>query len=415
MSAPTPGALTSGTAGGRALVTGIGVVAPNGTGVPAYWSATLAGKSGIRPLPSVGADYPLRVGGVAEDFVAGAHLPPRLTAQTDRWTAFGLAAATEAFADAGIDPTTLPEYEFGVVTGSSSGGNEFGQREIARLWSQGPQFVGAYQSIAWFYAATTGQLSIRYGARGPCGVLVSEQAAGLDALADARRLLRAGSRLVVSGGAEAPLSPYAIVCQLASGRLATGDDPHRSYLPFAADAAGYVPGEGGAILLVEREDSARSRGARGYAEIAGCAATFDPRPGTGEPGLRRAIEAALADAGQRPADVDVVFADGAGVREADRQEAAAIAAVFGPGRVPVAVPKTMTGRMYAGGAALDVVAAVLAIRDSVLPPAVGIGAPAPDCPLDLVLEVPRPARVRVAVVLARGYGGFNAALVVRAV
>jgi minimal PKS chain-length factor (CLF/KS beta) len=402
--------------GGRALITGLGVVAPNGTGVPAYWSATLAGKSGVRTLSTVGAGYPLRVGGVAEDFVVGDHIPSRLAVQTDRWTAFGLAAATEAFADAGIDPSTLPEYEFGVVTGSSSGGNEFGQREIARLWTEGPQFVGAYQSIAWFYAATTGQLSIRYGARGPCGVLVSEQAAGLDALADARRLLRSGSQLVVSGGAEAPLSPYAIVCQLASGRLATGDDPGRSYRPFAGDAAGYVPGEGGAILLVESERSALARGARVYGEIAGCAATFDPRPDSGAPpGLRRAIELALADAGQRPEDVDVVFADGAGVRDLDRQEAEAIAGVFGPGQVPVVVPKTMTGRLYAGGAALDVVAALLAIRDGVLPPAVGIDRPAADCPVDLVLEVPRPARVRVAVVLARGYGGFNAALVVRAV
>ena len=401
----------------RALVTGLGVVAPNGIGVEEYWSATLTGKSGLRRLEHLEpAGYPVRVGGVAETFVTADHVPARLAAQTDRWTALGLAAAALAFEDAGIEPATLPEYEFGVVTGSSSGGNEFGQREIERLWSQGPAFVGAYQSIAWFYAATTGQLSIRHGARGPCGVLVSEQAAGLDALAEARRMLRIGTRLVVSGGTEAPLSPYATVCQLASGRLSTVDDPDRCYIPFDRAASGYVPGEGGAILLVESEQSARERGARWYGEIAGYGATFDPRPGSGRPpGLRRAIELALADAGVSAADVDVVFADAAGVRELDRQEARAIGEVFGWGRVPVAVPKTMTGRLYAGGAALDVAAALLAIRDSMIPPAVGVEDLAADCEMDLVLNVPRETRVRVAVVLARGYGGFNAALVVRAV
>jgi act minimal PKS chain-length factor (CLF/KS beta) len=401
----------------RALVTGLGIIAPNGIGVEEYWSATLTGKSGIRRLAHLDpAPYPVRLGGVAENFVTAEHVPSRLAAQTDRWTALGLAAAVWAFEDAGVEPDALPEYEFGVVTASSSGGNEFGQREIERLWAQGPSFVGAYQSIAWFYAATTGQLSIRHGARGPCGVLVSEQASGLDALAEARRLVRSGTRLVLSGGTEAPLSPYAMVCQLASGRLSTVDDPDRCYVPFDVAASGYVPGEGGAILLVESEPAARERGARWYGEIAGYAATFDPRPGSPRPpALRRAIELALADAGVRPADVDVVFADAAGIRSLDRQEAEAISTVFGPGGVPVAAPKTMTGRLYAGGAALDVAAALLAIRDSVIPPAVGVEELAPDCRLDLVTNVPRETPVRVALVLARGYGGFNAALVVRAV
>jgi act minimal PKS chain-length factor (CLF/KS beta) len=214
---------------------------------------------------------------------------------------------------------------------------------------------------------------------------------------------------------EAPLSPFAMVCQLASGRLSTVDDPDRCYLPFQVGASGYVPGEGGAIVVVESGRSARVRGARPYGEIAGYAATFDPRPGLDRPpALRRAIEQALADARVNPSDVDVVFADAVAVRELDRQEAEAIAAVFGPCGVPVAAPKTMTGRLYAGGAALDVAAALLAIRDSVIPPAVAVTELAPDCPVDLVLDVPRETRVRVALVLARGYGGFNAALVLRA-
>src|SRR5205085_9750489 len=136
--------------------------------------ATLAGKSGIRPLRHLEpAPYPVRVAGVAEDFAGTDHVESRLVAQTDRWTAMGLAAAAMALTDAGLDPAHLgaagldPD-DLGVVTGSSSGGNEFGQREIQALWSKGPGWVGAYQSIAWFYAATTGQVSIRPGAQGPC-------------------------------------------------------------------------------------------------------------------------------------------------------------------------------------------------------------------------------------------------------
>jgi minimal PKS chain-length factor (CLF/KS beta) len=400
----------------RAVVTGLGIVAPNGIGVEEYWSATLTGKSGIRRLSHLeAAPYPVRIGGAAENFVTAEHVPGRLAAQTDRWTALGLAAAVWAFEDAKVEPAALPEYEFGVVTASSSGGNEFGQREIERLWSQGPSFVGAYQSIAWFYAATTGQISIRHGARGPCGVLVTEQASGLDALAEARRLVRTGTSLVVSGGTEAPLSPYAMVCQLASGRLSTVDDPERCYLPFDIAASGYVPGEGGAILLVESEQYAQARGVACYGEIAGYGATFDPRPGSGRPPtLQRAIELALADADVHPWGVDVVFADAAAVPELDRQEAEAITAVFGPHGVPVAAPKTMTGRLYAGGAALDVATALLAIRDGVIPPSIGVEKLAPEYELDLVRNVPREAPIQVALVLARGYGGFNAALVIRA-
>jgi act minimal PKS chain-length factor (CLF/KS beta) len=400
------------------VVTGLGVVAPNGLGLEAYWSATLAGKSGIRRLDHLEpAPYPTRVGGLVEEFVAENHLPGTLLAQIDRWTAIALVAAGMALEDAGVEPGSLPEYEFGVVTASSSGGNEFGQREIEKLWSRGPRHVGAYQSIAWFYAAASGQISIRHGARGPCGVLVSEQASGLDALGQTRRLVRAGTRLVLSGGAEAPLSPFALVCQMTNGRLSTSDDPERGYLPFDVAAAGHVPGEGGAFLVVEDARSAAARGVtRYYGQIAGYAATFDPHPGRHRPPtLGRAITLALADAGVRPDEVDVVFADAAGVGELDRREAAAINEVFGPGRVAVAAPKTMTGRLYAGGAALDVTSALLAIRDSVIPPAVGIAEPAPDCRLDLVLGVPRQRRVDTALVLARGYGGFNAALVVRAV
>jgi act minimal PKS chain-length factor (CLF/KS beta) len=151
-----------------------------------------------------------------------------------------------------------------------------------------------------------------------------------------------------------------------------------------------------------------------YGELAGYGSTFDPKPGSGrEPGLRRAIELALADAGLTASQIDVVFADAAAVPELDRVEAAALTAVFGARGVPVTAPKTMTGRLYSGAAALDLVAALFAIRDGVIPPTVNV-TPAAEYGLDLVTGAPRPAPVRAALVLARGHGGFNSAVVVRA-
>ncbi|MER5326835.1 ketosynthase chain-length factor [Streptosporangium roseum] len=399
----------------RAVITGIGVTAPNGLGTEAYWAATLEGRSGIGPISRFDpAGYPVRVAGEVSDFTAAEHVPSRLIPQTDNWTHLGLTAAAWALDDAGADPAAFPEYEMAVVTASSSGGTEFGQREIERLWSKGPSWVGAYQSIAWFYAATTGQISIRHGMRGSCGVVCAEQAGALDAAGQARQLIRTGTRLVVTGGTDASLCPYGLTAQHSTGRLSQGDDPGRAYLPFDVGAAGYVPGEGGAMLVVENAADAHARSAPViYGEIAGYAATFDPRPGSGrEPGLRRAMELALADAGLAAGGVDVVFADAAGVPELDLQEATAIRAVFGPAGVPVTAPKTMTGRLYAGGAALDLAGALLAIRDGVIPPTAGVTELAPGCDIDLVRGAAREARVGTAMVVARGYGGFNAAIVV---
>jgi minimal PKS chain-length factor (CLF/KS beta) len=396
-----------------AVITGLGVTAPTGMGHEAYWAATLAGRNGISRITRFTPDrYPVQLAGEIRGFDTAGCVPSRLIPQTDRWTHLGLAAADLALADAGAEPAGFSEYEMAVVTASSSGGTEFGQREIEKLWSKGPQRVGAYQSIAWFYAATTGQISIRHGMRGPCGVICAEQAGGLDALGQARRMLRHGARLVVTGGTDASLCPYGLVAQLSNRMLSTRADPGRAYAPFDVGACGYVPAEGGAIIITETVESAHARGARIYAEITGYAATFDPEPGSGRPpGLRRAMELALADARVPAAGIDVVFADALGVRARDLQEAQAIAAVFGPSGVPVTAPKTMTGRMYAGGAPLDVAAAALALRDQVIPPTITVRQVAPDCLIDLV-RGPREASLRRALVVARGYGGFNSALVI---
>ena len=400
----------------QVVVTGLGVVSPNGFGVDDYWDATRASRSGIGRIRRFDPErYPSKLAGEVDGFAVEEHLPSRLVPQTDRMTQLALVGAGHALADAGVSTEEADEFGMGVMTASTSGGFEFGQAQLKNLWSQGSQYVSAYQSFAWFYAVNTGQISIRHGLRGPSGVVVSDQAGGLDALAHARRLVRKGSDLILSGGVDAALCPWGWVAQLTTGRLSTDERPDRAYLPFDADACGYVPGEGGALLILEDAEAARRRGAtRVYGEISGYGSTFDPGPDSGrEPTLRKAVEIALEDAGVSPGEIDVVFADAAAVPELDRIEAAAITEVFGPRAVPVTAPKTMTGRLGSGAAPLDVATALLAMRDGVIPPTANVTL-SPDYDLDLV-TAPRHTPLTTALVLARGHGGFNSALVLRSV
>ncbi|WP_372341233.1 ketosynthase chain-length factor [Streptomyces sp. CC224E] len=399
----------------RVVVTGLGIAAPNGLGTESYWSAVLAGRHGIGRVQRFDpSSYPTRLAGEIDDFVAEDHLPGRLLPQTDRMTRIALAGADWAFADAGVTPGELPAYDMGVVTSSSSGGFEFGQNELRKLWSKGGRHVSAYQSFAWFYAVNSGQISIRNGLKGPSGVLVSDQAGGLDALAQARRQIRRGTPLMLSGGIDASICPWGWVAQLTGDRMSTSEDPERAYLPFDAAARGHVPGEGGALLVLEDLERARRRGVpRVYGEIAGYGATFDPRPGSGRGSrLGKAVEVALADAELEPGDVDVVFADAAGLPEPDRDEADALVEIFGPRGVPVTVPKVLTGRLNSGAAPLDVATALLAIRDGIIPATPHV-ALSDGYGIDLVTGRGRTADIRTALVIARGHGGFNSAVVVR--
>ncbi|MBT2368636.1 ketosynthase chain-length factor [Streptomyces sp. ISL-10] len=394
------------------VVTGLGVVSPNGLGTDEFWTATLKGHSGIGEISRFDTTGCVaRLAGEVDEFDPAQHLSNRLLPQTDRSTRFALVAADWALADAGADSTELADYDMGVVTSSAFGGFEFTHREFAKLWSRGPKHVSVYESFAWFYAVNTGQISIKHKLRGPSKALVAEQAGGLDALGHARRAIRDGARLMVAGGMDSALDPWGWASQLSSGRVSPD-----GYLPFDRSANGHVPGEGGALLVLEEAPSARRRGVtQVYGEIAGYAATFDPPPGSPRPpALRRAIELALADAGMSPGDVDVVFADGAGIPELDRQEAAALRDVFGERAVPVTVPKALTGRLMSGGGPLDVVAALLSLRDGVIPPTATTHDVPDDYGTDLVLGAPRYTPLSAAMVLARGKWGFNSAVVVRA-
>ncbi|MFI2374641.1 ketosynthase chain-length factor [Streptomyces sp. NPDC018964] len=401
---------------GRAAVTGIGVVAPNGLRTDAYWKSVREGLSVLDLISREGCDHlPLRVAGEVRAFDPSAIIEDRFLVQTDRFSHFAMAAAALALDDAGLGGEPADPFSVGVVTAAGSGGGEFGQRELQKLWGKGPKFVGPYQSIAWFYAASTGQISIRGGLKGPCGVVASDEAGGLDCLAHASRAVGRGTDVMVVGATEAPLAPYSMVCQLGYPELSTLDDPARAYRPFTEKACGFVPAEGGALLVVEDEQRARDRGVPVRAVVAGHAATFTgaSRWAESREGLARAIRGALDEAGCAPEEIDVVFADAMGVPAADRAEALAIADALGAHgtRVPVTAPKTGFGRAHCAAPVLDTVAAVLALEHGQVPPTPNVFDICHD--LDLVMSRARPAELRTALVLSRGLMGSNAALVVR--
>ncbi|MCX4472061.1 ketosynthase chain-length factor [Micromonospora sp. NBC_01655] len=402
----------------RAVVTGIGVVAPSGVGADAHWSTVSTRTRRTGPITLFDpATYPTRLAGEVPGFEALTWADNRRLVQTDRWTHLGFAATRLALADAGLPERAPDPYGYAVTLASSSGGNLFGQRELQRLWGGPSRTVGAYQSIAWFYAASVGQLSIHHQFKGPCGVLVSESAGGLDSLAHAVRTVRRGTPVVIAGATECPLSPYALACQLRSGLLSTEADPRRAYRPFDADATGYVPAEGGAVFVVEELGHALARGARVYGEVTGWGATHDAAhtgpDSAGDPAqYARAMRLALDRAGVAPDDVDVVLPDALGTPRHDRAEADALRAVFGARPVPVTTQKPLTGRAHQGGAALDVATALLAFAHDTLPASAGPDRPADGCDLDFLREPRRPAS-RVALVGARGFDGFNSALVLR--
>ncbi|MER7584837.1 beta-ketoacyl synthase N-terminal-like domain-containing protein [Kitasatospora sp. NPDC097691] len=408
--------MTSRQHGRRAVVTGLGVVAPNGVGADAFWKATRQGVSVLDRISREGCtELPLRIAGQVRDFEPQSAIDNRYLVQTDRFTHYAMAAADLAVADAGFRPDPEQPFAVGVVTAAGSGGGEFGQRELQQLWGQGPKFVGPYQSIAWFYAASTGQISIRGGYKGPCGVVASDEAGGLDALAHAARSIERGTHAMVVGAAEAPLAPYSMVCQLGYPELSLAERAEEAYLPFTARACGFAPAEGGAMLMLEDERTAQRRGANVRAHLAGHGATFTgaSRWEESREGLAAAIRIALDEARIAPEEIDVVFADALGVPAADRAEALALADALGPAteRVPVTAPKTGTGRAYCGAPLLDVTAAVLAMEDGVLPPTPNVTEVCHD--LALVTDRARPAELRTALVLSRGLMGSNSALVLR--
>jgi minimal PKS chain-length factor (CLF/KS beta) len=404
----------------EAVITGIGVVSPAGIGCEAFWQGVSSGQSFISPLTRFDATrFASKMAGVVQDFNAAEYIDPRIIAQTDRWTHFDLTCAREAFSQAGLDVSQEEPTRVGSVFAAGTGGNAFGQQQLHLCWEKSPRYVSAYESIAWFYAASIGQVSIRHGIRGYGRNICAEAAGGLIALTHAARIIAQGlCDVVVAGGSEASIAPYAFACHQASGLISTETAAY-PYRPFDASRSGPIVGEGGAVFCIESKEHARQRGATILGEIVGGGQTFDGQsarePAQDGKEYARAIRQALTNSGLQPTEIDWIICDGLGTQQGDLAEYRALRQVFATDLedIPASAPKSMFGRLFNGGSPVDVIMALLGMRHETVLPTVGSQQQDPRCPLDIVANKARSQTLRHVLIGARGFGGFNSALIVR--
>ncbi len=405
----------------RVVVTGLGVCASNGLGVPAFREALRLGRSGIAPISRFDASsLRSRIAGEVRDFDARALLPAKVVKRTARFTQLALAAAHEALAHAAL-PEGDARERAAVVVGTGVGGFDVLEEEHAVFLSRGPGRFAPLTVPVIIPDIAAGVIAMETGCRGPNLACSSACATGASNIGTAFDLVRSGRcDVALAGATESTISPFAIdgYCQLHA--LSTrNDDPARASRPFSADRDGFVIAEGAGVLVLESEAHAARRGARVLAELAGYGASADghhltsPDP-TGR-GAVRAMRAALADARLEPADVTLVNAHGTSTPLNDPIETRAIREVFGShaDRLMVQATKSMTGHALGAAAAIEAVASVLAVVDGVVHPTINLDTPDPECDLDYVPNKARVADVRAVMSNAFGFGGHNAVLVFR--
>jgi 3-oxoacyl-[acyl-carrier-protein] synthase II len=423
----------------RVVITGIGVVSSIGKTREAFWASALAGRSGAVLLDNpwvVNTDIATKFAAPVRDFdPVAAGIPAREVSILDRTTWFALAAGHEALADAGfalpprsdvpgrfavdgVDPSRLA-----VIVGTGIGGlSTFENAHTTWLETRSKIPAKRYSLVMLIPNAASGQLAIRFGARGECKTVVTACAAGTMAIGDAWRLLRSGEAdVALAGGVEGSAGDPDAFALLGFDRLKTlstrNDEPERASRPFDRGRDGFVLGEGAGVLVLEREGHARARGARPYAEITGYASNADAisMMQLDESG-RSIVEVgsrALASAGREASDVEHVNAHGTSTVQNDRVEAKAFHLLFGAGvhRVPVTALKSMTGHGIGASGALETAALAMSLREGILTPTINYEVPDPECDLDVIGNRPRTARPRVALKFSYGFGGHNACLV----
>lgn len=403
-----------------AVITGFGVVAPAGIGVNAFWQGVKSGQSFITPLTRFDTTrFASKMAGVVHNFDAVEYINPRVVAQTDRWTHFDLTCAREAISQASLDIGQEDPARVGAVFAAGTGGNAFGQQQLHFCWEKGPKYVSAYESIAWFYAASIGQVSIRHGIRGYGRNICAEAAGGLIALAHAAKVIDQGiCDVVIAGGSEASIAPYAFACHQASGLISPETAPY-PYRPFDMTRSGPIVGEGGAVFCIESREHARRRGATILAEIVGGGQSFDGQaerePATDGKEYARAMQLALNTAQLKPSEIDWIICDGLGTQSSDIAESRALETVFASTlqNIPASAPKSMYGRLFNGASPVDVAMALLGMKYDTVLPTVGGKQQDPRCLLDIVPHKARSKKLHNVLIGARGFGGFNAALIVK--
>ncbi|MFQ3640428.1 MAG: beta-ketoacyl-ACP synthase II [Chloracidobacterium sp.] len=406
----------------RVVVTGVGMVSPLGLDVPKSWEALLGGVSGIGPITRFDAsDFAARIAGEVRGFDPATFIEKKEIKKMDPFIHYAIAAAQEAVDASGLSIRDDNATRVGVNIGSALGGLTIIEREHAKLHREGPHRVSPFFIPSSIINLASGQVSIRFGAKGPNLAPATACASGAHAIGEAFRLIQTGGAdAMLCGGAEAAVTPTGIGGFAAIRALSTrNDEPTRASRPFDKQRDGFVMGEGAAILVLEEREQALARGCVPLAEMVGFGQSADAfhltHPRDVGDGAARAMQQALADAGIAPAEVGYLNAHATSTPAGDAAEARAIRQVFGDAVSSLAVSstKSMTGHLLGAAGALEAAITVLALRDGRIPPTINLDEP--DVDLDCVPQMARERSLNYAMSNAFGFGGTNVSLVFRRV
>jgi len=404
------------------VITGIGALTPLGLDAPTTWEGMVAGRSGVGPITHFDpTGLAVRIAAEVKGFDAEAVMGVKRARRSARMSQLAVAAAREAVADAGLDVAAAPD-RVGVVINSAVGGLPESQTSVEALHARGPRAVSAYYVPSMIVNMAACEVAIDVGAHGPVCASALACASGNAALLEAWRLIACGEAdVVIAGGTDAAISSVMFAGLANIGPLSERNDaPQEASRPFDADRDGFVFGEGAVVFVLESAAHARERGAVTYGRMRGGALTADafhvvaPEPS----GIHaaQAITLALTRTGVQAGEVGYICAHGTGTRANDAAETKAIRLALGDAaqRIAISSPKSMTGHLIAAAGALSAMAALLAMRDGVLPPTTNLHRSDPECDLDYIPLTARRAQVQTALVNAFGFGGQNCVIVLSA-
>lgn len=406
----------------RVVITGIGLVSPLGVGTQETWDGVCAGRCGVGHITKFDTSkFGVRIAAELKGFDPLQFVDKKDVKKMDPFIHYAVAASQFAVADAALEVGPANATRVGVFIASGIGGFSSIEREYRTLLEDGPRKISPFFVPGMIINLAAGQVSIRFGAKGPNLATCTACAASAHAVGEAYEIVRRGAAdVMIAGGAEASVTPMGIGGFTAMRALSTrNEEPERASRPFDKDRDGFVVGEGAGILVIEELETARRRGARIYAEVVGYGATGDAyhitAPSEDGDGAVRAMAAAIESAGVSPADVQYINAHGTSTPYNDKLETLAIRTLFGAhaDRLAVSSTKSMTGHLLgaAGGAETGITA--LAIYHQVMPPTINLDSPDPECTLDYVPWTARKAPITFALSNSFGFGGTNAALLLR--
>jgi 3-oxoacyl-[acyl-carrier-protein] synthase II len=406
----------------RVVITGMGAITPLGNDVETFWRNVVAGRSGVGPITLFDASaMKTRIAAEVKGFDPEAWFGRKEARRMDRYAQFALAATQQALQDARLDPAHVDRERVGVILGTGIGGIGALVQGVETLMTRGPDRISPFMVPMMLADTAPGLIAIAYGFRGPNMAVVTACASGTNAIGEAMHLIRRGDAdVVIAGGAEAAILPVAVAAFNVMGAISTrNEEPERASRPFDRTRDGFVMGEGAGILILERLEHARARGARIYAEAVGYGTSADAyhitAPLENGEGAALAMRRALADAGLSPRDIDYINAHGTSTPLNDKSETQAIKAVFGEAAydVPISSTKSMIGHLLGAAGAVEAIVCIRAITDGVIPPTINYEHPDPECDLDYVPNVARRRPVRTAMSNSFGFGGHNACVIFR--